>query len=431
MKKKFALISSSLLLIISLWAGTPQSRAAKPGETSFTAAQCEGSLTPYPEEVTAIVLPDSLKPVFINHVGRHGARYPASSANCLKLARALAMADSLGTITPLGRELKALNDFVIEESSGRWGALDSLGMAEQRAIASRMFRNFPSVFTDGCKVRSISSYSPRVMMSMYSFTHQLDRLDNKLEFTTSTGRVNSPLMRPFDVDQDYLDFRAQEQWQPVYDEFFEQTCPTAAIVRVLGKDYPFADANEWRDLAITEYYVLAGCSAMSIEAEIDKYFSRDELNRLWSCFNLRQYLQRTATTVSSVPADIASYLLLDIIETTDRFIEGKDGATGVCLRFGHAETLMPLLSLMRLDGCYYLTNYFDSVAENWQDFTVVPMAANLQIVVSRAKGSGHYYVTAYHNEKPISLLPGRPADQPQLWGLVRERLMQLIPIYAQ
>lgn len=431
MKKKFVIAASSLILIIGLWSGTPEVRGARPGETDFTVAQCEGSLTPYPEEVAPIVLPDSLKPVFVNHVGRHGARYPAGPANSLKLARALAKADSLGTITPLGRELKALNDFVMEESAGQWGALDSLGMAEQRGIASRMYRNFPSVFAGACKVRAISSYSPRVMMSMYSFTHQLDRLDNRLEFSTSTGRVNSPLVRPFDVDQDYIDFRNKELSKPVYDEFFEQACPTAAIVRALGKNYPFADAAEWRDLAITEYYVLAGCSAMGIEGDIDRYFTREEINRLWSCFNLRQYLQRTATTVSSVPADIASYLLLDIIETTDRFIEGRDGATGVCLRFGHAETLMPLLSLMRLEGCYYLTNYFDSVAEHWQDFNVVPMAANLQIVVSKAEGSGHYYVNAYHNEKPVALLPGRPATEPQLWGLVRERLMQLVPIYAQ
>ena len=32
-------------------------------------------------------------------------------------------------------------------------------------------------------------------MSMYEFTHQLDRLNNSVEIYTSSGRQNSPLMR--------------------------------------------------------------------------------------------------------------------------------------------------------------------------------------------------------------------------------------------
>lgn len=404
--------------------------AADPAQTSFTDAQCQGSLMPYPTQVAAISYPDSLQPVFINHVGRHGARYPASAANCKKLADALNTADSLGTITPLGKELMSVNNAIMANSTGRWGALDSLGMAEQRAIASRMFKNFRPVFADNLTVKAISSYSPRVMMSMFSFLHQLDRLDNKLVYTTNTGHDNSYLVRPFDTDQDYIDFRKEDRYKPAYDGYFNQYCPTTAIMRVLGKNFPFKDAGHTRDLAITEYYVLAGCSAMEMPIDLSRFFTNGEINLLWSCFNLRQYLQRTASTVSSVPADIASYLVLDIIKDTDSYIEGNNGGICASLRFGHAETLMPLLSLLRLDGCYYLTNYFDTVASHWRDFEVVPMAANLQIVLFKAERSGRYYVMAYHNEKPVSLLPDSKPE-PHLWGKVRDRLMNLIPLYAQ
>ena len=365
---------------------------------------------------------------FINHVGRHGARYPASAANCLKLAKALDRADSLGTITPLGRQLAVLNRRVIELSTGRWGALDSLGMAEQRAIASRMFANFPELFKSG-RVSAISSYSPRAMMSMMSFVHQLDRLNNHPEFVTSTGRVNSALMRPFDVDQDYLDFRADKTWEPAYIEYYNQTCPTAAITRVLGKNYPFENADQWRDLAITEYYVLAGLSAMGLPNESDKYLTIEEQNALWSCFNLRQYLQRTASTVSTVPADIAAALLLNLIETADNFINGES-ETAVNLRFGHAETLMPLLSLMRLPGCYYITNYFDTVAQHWRDFDVVPMASNLQMILFKERKSGRYYVRFDLNERPVSLIPNNESIYLP-WGVARDYLMRCVPLYAQ
>lgn len=404
-------------------------RAADPMATDYSMRQCEGSLTPYPAEVNPAVFPDSLKPVYINHVGRHGSRYPASASNCLKLRQALLRADSLGTITPLGRRLMRLNDLVIERSNNQWGALDSLGMAEQRSIATRMFYNFGEIFSGGASVTAISSYSPRSMMSMYSFTHQLDRMDNRINFITSTGRVNSALMRPFDVDDDYLQFRKDKLWSPAYDAYFATACPTTAIRRVLGDRYPFATDDEARDLAITEYYVIAGCSCMGIEPGASQYFTKEEYNALWSCFNLRQYLQRTATTVSAVPAEIASALLQDIIATTEDFIGGTNPSVAN-LRFGHAETLMPLLSLLRLKGCYYMTNYFDTVALHWRDFDVVPMAANLQIILFRAKESGRYYIRVDVNEKPVPLQPGSTVLYTP-WGEARDYMTRCLPLYVQ
>ncbi len=404
-------------------------QAADPMSTNYTFSQCEGSLMPYPSDIVSAPYPDSLEAVMINHVGRHGARFPASSSNCFKLRRALLKADSLGTLTKLGRELAAINDQVITAANGRWGALDSLGMAEQRAIASRMFHAYPHLFENGT-VSAISSYSPRAMMSMMSFVHQLDRLSNKPTYLTSTGRVNSPLMRPFDLDEDYIEFRKTDEVRDAYKSFFDAVCPTEAITRVLGKDYPFENADEWRDLAITEYYVIAGLSAMGIQYDASRFFSRAEYNALWSCFNMRQYLQRTATILSTIPADIASALVLNIMETTDNFIDGSNPTPAVNLRFGHAETIMPLASLLHLPGCYYLTNYFDTVASHWRDFYVVPMASNIQFILFKAKTSGRYYVRVDLNEKPVTLIPNNESIYLP-WGVARDYMMKCIPLYAQ
>lgn len=404
--------------------------ATAPTDTDYSFTQCEGSLTPYPTPAGEYEYPDSLTPVFINHVGRHGARYPASATNCLTLRRALEHADSLGTITPLGRQLRKLNDEVIDASNNRWGALDSLGMNEQAMIAARMFYNFTEVFGRENVVKAISSYSPRAMMSMYSFTHQLDRLSNRLTFETSTGRINSRLMRPFDIDRDYLAFRKDKLSQPAYDDYFEKTAPLSAIKRVLGDNYPWASDAAARELAITEYYVVAGLSAMGLPSQMDKYFTAAEANALWSCFNLRQYLTRTATTISSVPADIAADLVLDIIETTDAFVNGENTATSAVLRFGHAETLMPLLSLLHIPGCYYLTNFFDTVGQHWRDFDVVPMAANIHFIVFKSRNSGRFYVRVDLNERPVALRNGDDSIYYQ-WGELRRYMMDCVPLYAQ
>lgn len=421
-----------LFVLLALAMTIPGTRAAGPMATNYTYAECRGSLMPYPAEVNPAVYPDSLTPVYINHVGRHGARYPASSANCHKLARYLSRADSLGTITPAGRRLMRLNDAVMAQSEGRWGALDSLGMAEQRAIATRMFYNFGEVFSTasgGAVVSAISSYSPRCMMSMFSFLHQLDRMDNRINFITSTGRVNSPLMRPFDTDADYLKFRADYVWRPAYEEHLRSTCPSAPARKLLGERFAFGARDEEQDFSLTAYYVVAGCAAMGMEADASDFFSREEYNALWSCFNLRQYLQRTASTVSAVPAEIASDLLLDIISTTDAFVEGRADAAAN-LRFGHAETLMPLLSLMRLKGCYYMTNYFDTVGLHWRDFDVVPMAANLQMILFKAKTSGRYYLRVDLNEQPVPLQPGSSSVYVP-WSEARLYLTRCLPLIKQ
>lgn len=154
--------------------------AADPTATTYTATQCLGSAMPYPAPEAPAAYPDSLTPVMVNHVGRHGARFLSSSRTTTELTEALQRADSAGVLSPLGKELLGIARYVSETSRNRWGALDSLGMAEQRGIASRMFMAYPMLFTDG-SVSAISSYSPRCVMSMYEFTHQLDRLNHHVE----------------------------------------------------------------------------------------------------------------------------------------------------------------------------------------------------------------------------------------------------------
>lgn len=418
-------ILSSLLVAVAMVVTSFTALAVDPTATRYSFGECDGSLRPYPTPAQ-YVLPDTLTPVFINHVGRHGSRYPAGSTFTMSLIEVLRQAEELKTITPLGRELLGICNAVVAEVNGQWGALDSLGMAEQRAIAYRMYDRFKPLMA-GARIAAMSSYSPRCIMSMYSFTHQLARMNNNIEVYTNSGRQNSLLMRPFDVEQDYIDFRESRAWEPPYKEYQEKALPLSALRRVLGDDFPLNEIDAPKT-ALDEYYVIAGMAAMSMPVDQKRFFTLEEYNALWGAFNLRQYLQRTATTISTVPADIASPLLLDLITTTQNFIDGH-GDVSVILRFGHAETLMPLLSLMHLPGCYYITNYFDTVAMHWRDFDVVPMAANLQFVLLRSP-KGRYYLLTLLNEKPVTLIPGTDATIVP-WEQAATYLNRCIPLYYQ
>lgn len=418
----------SLTIIAAILFSALLTRGADPTETAYTFAQCEGSAMPYPIPAETAALPDSLTAVFVNHVGRHGARFPSSSKNVSQLIKMLEEADSAKALTPAGSDALALARFVSERSRNRWGALDSLGMAEQRGIASRMFRKYGRLFDD-TKIEAISSYSPRCVMSMYEFTHQLDRLNNHIEIFTSSGRQNSPLMRPFDIDPDFQEWLKGGDWQAPYHMQLETMMPSAPARKLVKGDYAKALSTEKaQDISYHLFKMLQGLSAMGLPSQMGKYFTLDEANRAWSCTNLRHYLQRTATTLSTLPAEITAPLLADLITTTQAAVDGKQQYSAI-LRFGHAETLMPLLSLMRLDGCYYLTNYFDTVALHWKDFDVVPMASNLQMVLCRTK-SGKLYVRFDLNERPVPLLPGSGKIYTP-WDEAREYLLRCIPLHLR
>lgn len=418
----------SLTIIATLLLSIFIARGADPTDTSYSFQQCEGSAMPYPVPAESVTLPDSLTAVFINHVGRHGARFPSSPKNVTTLIRELAKADSAKALTPAGEELLTLAKFVSETSRNRWGALDSLGMAEQRGIASRMFRNYGMLFND-TRVNAISSYSPRCVMSMYEFTHQLDRLNNHIEITTSSGRQNSPLMRPFDLDSDFIEWAKSGDWKAAYKMQFETMMPTAPARKLFKSEYAKEMTNDdARKVSYHAFKLLQGLSAMGLPSKMERYFTREEANQAWSCTNLSHYLERAASTLSTLPAEIAAPLLTDLLTTAEAAVEGKQ-QYAVMLRFGHAETLMPLLSLMHLDGCYYLTNYFDTVALHWKDFHVVPMASNLQMILVKSK-SGKMYVRLDLNERPIPLLPGSDIIYTP-WEQGREYLLRCIPLHLR
>lgn len=416
-----------LLTAVAALAGISLSIAADPTATTYDAWQCQGSSMPYPV-VTRVAVPDSLglQAVMINHVGRHGARFLSSSRYTRAMSRALAKADSLGTITPRGREFRKLVDLIVAKTASRWGALDSLGMAEQRAIASRLFQAFPEVVKNA-RIHAIASYSPRAIASMDEFTHQLSRLDNHVEIYTSSGRQNSPLLRAFDLNDDYRDYIASDGWRKVYSDFADAALPLAPVSRLLGDAYPYEE-GEAQDLAKVMYKIIAGCSAMSVDAGWERFLTLEEYNAMWSVENLHHYLTYSASTLSSAAPDMDSALLLDIIKTTDAFIAGES-STPIELRFGHAETLMPLLALMHVPGCYYMTNYFDTVGLHWRDFYVVPMASNIQLILFK-DAKGEYFVRLDLNEVPVPIIPGRSSLYVP-WKTAREYFNRCLPLIDQ
>lgn len=368
-------------------------------------SDCCGSAKPYPVPTKAVEYPDSLTPMMINHVGRHGARYQASPAHAMLLQQTLADAHRQNTITPLGVKFEALLKEIIARSVGLWGALDSVGAAEQRGIAARMYAAYPELFQSPVAtlaVDAISSYVPRCVMSMYEFQHELSRITPRLQLSSLSGPQYNPLMRFFDQKASPAQVEADSKAVAEQQAIYQSMIPTTAIRKLVGSSYRFkVDSTQ---VAMAEYSILAGMPAMGMQMAMPQYFTLQEANQLWEAFNIKQYFDHSATTFSNENALKAQPLLETLLAEFDRFIaRGGADQTRVHLHFGHAETLMPLLALMQLPGCYYLTYNFDTVASHWKDFEIVPMAANLQMILFRSE-TGRYYLRIDVNECPVAFM---------------------------
>ncbi|MDE6715285.1 MAG: hypothetical protein K2J74_02260 [Muribaculaceae bacterium] len=387
----------------------------------FSADECRGSASLYPVPESVDAAPDSLIPIMINHVGRHGARFQSSSKRSITLLRALIKADSLGTITPKGRKLKALVEEVVRVTDGRWGALDSIGEAEQRGIAGRMYEQFKPVFEHGI-VNAISSYVPRCVMSMYSFCHQLSELNPGITINTFSSRATSPILRPFTTDSAYLEYRKEEPYRKALDIYVAQQAPVKPVERTLGGRYPITHEAAQK-FALDEYSFISSLAAVGIDVDYSEYFTLEEYNSLWRCRNLEQYYERVGNDFSDVPENIAYRLVQSFLWTADAVVNGNSMET-VQLRFGHAETMMPFLSLMQVPECYYMTAYPDRVYEHWQNFHVVPMASNFRMILFKSH-TGRVYARFDFNEMPVRLIEDYPSDYVP-WTIAREYLSKCI-----
>lgn len=407
-----------------------------------------GTSVPYEAPGVVGVIPDSLCVVFVNHVGRHGARYFSSGKSVERLRRYL---EGCGGLTPVGKRVLALCRAADSVMSGRWGALDALGREEQSGIGHRFVGRYGALLQRNDSVWGVASYVPRCVMSMDELVHGAVWDCRSLEVATGSGKRYSPLVRFFDSDEAYLRYKKSGGWKAVYDGFCDSVCPTAVALRLSdggsrligrlcaealrdgvdnsGAALEWALARrlkgvwpaEWEsasgltkkdavDLSRDLYSVVAGCAAVVYgeRPEISYalsdwrgYFTSMEYERLWECGNLKHYLTYSANGLSEVPAAMAAPLLRELVSTLEDAAREDYSGPAVRVRLGHAETMMPLLSLMDLPGCRYVTSEWGSVADHWMDWDVAPMASNLQLVLCRSvDGKGDYLVTL-RNERMV------------------------------
>lgn len=380
-----------------------------------------GSMMPYYFSGAEMqpVWPDSLTPVYVAHVARHGARYISSAKKLEKLQDAISKAASAGTLTKEGRRFDTLLKSVLAATGDQWGLLSAVGAGEERRLASDLYDLLPGLLKNA-RVNAISTYVPRVVMTMYEFNHSLTMKSSDISITASEGREFSPLLRCFTADSAYAAYRDNGDWQQVSERLTDSIVSPDPARRILGKTSGLSD-KKLKKLTLDMYDVLQSLTAFGLPAPTDEFMSEADYRACWEVDNLEHYLRNTVTPLSKLAGEATAPLLARILSDADAalgarmeanareragMIQSDLGAYDANFYFGHAETLMPLLSLMRLPGCYSDSSDFYTLYERWRDYDVVPLGANLDIIILESPRS-NAYVTLRLNGHFVAPMSGR------------------------
>ncbi len=387
----------------------------------------DGSMMPYDfASCTQIpYLPDSLTPVYAAYVARHGARYLSSPKKMVSVMKALEKGRNSGTLSDTGEDFLTLMNVIRTANEGNWGDLTPTGIREERLLGRRMAETLPALGQHGTRVEAISSYVPRAVMTMYQFSNELIRLNDRISVDTDEGPEFSPLVCCFSADSAYAAYRRDGDWKAVYDDFVARKVPSAPARRLFTST-SLSD-HDLRKLTLDMYEVLKANRAAGLPAPSTRWMSVGEYTRCWEASNLQHYLRNSVTPLSTVAARATSPLLLRVISDTDKALASGD--TGLALNgyFGHAETLLPLLSLIKIPGCFDMPLDYDSLDSCWKIQNITPLGANLLILIARSPGGG-YYAAVQLNGRTVKPMKGYPDIV--RWQDLRQYWLDLVAAYA-
>lgn len=388
-----------------------------------------GTETPYSFERFKIMPPPKgYKPIYISHLGRHGSRYITSGTDAKELYEVLSDAGSKKMLTTKGYRLKSKVKRFLQLSNGKYGLLTMRGIQEEMGIGRRMYLRNPEAF--GKEVEATSTYVTRAKQSMEAFLKGLGQFVSTSTFIATVNDEIDPILRFFDLNTAYLKYKKDGEWiQSVH--IFEQRAEVAEpfLSQFFEKRYRI-NILEPLKIATTIYDIYANTFNMNVNLGLSQYFTQEQLCYFWENENLQNYLEKGPSYIGqNLPTDISFALLRRFIEEADEAIEKRDKSA--TLRFAHAETVIPFVSLLGLRGGSKQTNDLNEVSKIWRDCNISPMAANLQFIFYASKEEKDILVKLLYNEKEYPL-PFETAHYPYYeWKEIRAfymKVLQALPI---
>ena len=382
-----------------------------------------GKLTPAPK---------GKRPFYISHYGRHGSRYLDNRKGYDIPYAYLHKGDSLGKLTPLGKEMMQRLADIIEDAEGYWGTLSSLGQRQHRDIARRMMERFPEVFEGRVAIDAHSTVVNRCIVSMAAALSQLAAMNPQLEILMDASQHDMFYMN----HQDKLlrDSMMTKAAKKAYEAYIEPIKHNPRVTHLLFNDSAYVCENV-SDYWLPYYLLKTGLMQQNTKGmggPLVALFTNSEIHRFWQNENAWWYISYGPSLLNGGCQPYTQrHLLRRIIADADSCLQmERPGAT---LRYGHETVLLPLVCLLDLNGYGFQTMNLKEVEPNiWWACKVFPMGANLQFVFYRknlADKDVLFKVLLNEEEATLPL----PTDNPPYyrWSDFRDFYLKKLDAYGR
>lgn len=355
--------------------------------------------------------PYGYHPVFINHVGRHGARHLTKAVNTYFAFQLLMKADSLHELTAAGKKLKQMVADLDKVEANDVKSISIEGKEELEGIGKRMAKDYPGVFSSPAHVNVATTKEVRTGQSATAF---LEGLKKQLKDSPELKAYNDDTnLRFYDLSPVYKAFKDSGPWQSameklekevhlaqVNEDFTKSIFTPAFVKNIKAEDQDKFTSDIFGFTTIVN----------SLEGEIKKagftmkgldfksFYTCEQIIALSKIDVADDYLKKgPGLDNNGIQVRIAVPLLVNFINTTDDFI--KEGKVNAQLRFAHAETIAPFAALLDITSASTVSRNIGMLSESWQSGKVAPLSANIQWVLYKKQGSADYLVKILLNEK--------------------------------
>ncbi len=371
--------------------------------TDAGAQRYYGSYYVYPSpKVQPPCAPRGYKPFYISHLGRHGARYALTHYDVVMAGLDTARAN--GLLTLRGERFYADYKVFYEGARLRKGDLTRKGAQQHRDIAKRMYRRFPDVFKGETRVKAVSTTVPRVIMSMSAFLAELEKCDKSMSIDAEASLRHQVYIDPAERKNPGA-FPRKDVASAVRasNAFFLSKMDWEGFAgRLFISPDEFAEHFDKLSFEMCVYRFVQSLPCLDKTYDgFDDLFTEAQLAQIFAGDNYRSYVTDGMCPQNNhLRASVCSVLLEEIMLSADSDIAA--GSPAVRLRFSHDSALMPLMSLMDVNGMGAVVENPKQVAEHWRLYDI-PMGCSLQFVFYRKKGCTDYLVLPLLNEVPARL----------------------------
>ena len=379
--------------------------------------------------------PAGYQPVFINHVGRHGARHLTKEVSTSYAYATLIRADSMHALTPKGQALLQMVKALDKVEKGKVKSISAEGIAELQEIGQRMYANYQPVFTDAAGLNVTETKEIRTKQSADAFLAGLKKYWRKEPaIKEHIDDINlrfydlSPVYKQFEEDGEWVKYREaiaiQTHLDPVNKTITQRLFAPAFLKTLKAGD---------RDKFVGDIFGFATIT-YSLKQEIQQagfqpantafigLFTPAEIKVLSQLDQADDYyVKGPGIDGNGIQVRIAAPLLANFITTADEFI--KTGTYNAQLRFAHAETISPFATLLGISIASRSTKGID-IMSAWQSSTIIPLSANIQWIFYK-NAAGNYLVKILLNEKEVRINGMSGATSPYYqWTDLRKFYME-------